>query len=446
MADERQGLARYLPTTENFFSGLSNLAGDIGSGLNKGWSDITGQTAAQQQIARLDQVETAAKEAIANAESLMAQADEDQKALLESFIRTQQADIDRIADARRLLANKIAENQSKIFDEQGGLLKAGFEKQAGALTEQEAALGLGAAARTQALTQQEQALADIAKTRGEGLTQQEQSLAKILQLQQEGIAAREALTADEEAAARRITAPGGLLERQRQAAGLERAKALQKTRVGGPAARAAVMGQFAAQGAQLGAQAQEQIAAAQERARQARAGLLGERSAALVAQQRGLGDIYGRRSDVEAERLRGMSDIYGRRGDVEAERQRGLSDIYGRRGELGMAQQREMANLLGRRGEAETARLTGLYGADIGASEAYRGLGEQMFRTQYDRLGNIAARKGGAVRDVADTTMARLGRESEIEERRRQQQYDAFGNLIGGAARLGTAVYTGGLA
>lgn len=446
MADERQGLARYLPTTENFFSGLSNLAGDIGSSLNRGWQDVTGQTAAQQQIERLDRVETEAKNAINEAESLMAQADEDQKALLESFIANQKAEIERVAAAKRDLATKIAESQAAILEKQGGLLGEGFTAQESALDKQETALALGAAARGEALTKQEQALVDIATARGEGLTKQEESLAKILSLQEEGIKAREAMTADEEAAARRITAPGGLLERQRQASALERAKALQKTRVGGPAARAAVMGQFAAQGAQLGAQAQEQIAAAQERARQARAGLLGERSAALVAQQRGLGDIYGRRSDIQAERLRGMSDIYGRRGDIEAEKQRGLGDLYGRRADVVMGRQRTMADLLGQRGAAETARLTGLYGADIGASEAYRGLGEQAFRTQYDRLGNIAARKGGAVRDIADTTMARLGRESEIEERRRQQQYDALGNLISGGARLGAAMYTGGLA
>ena len=442
MAEELQGAARYL----NPYSGLSNLFSDIGSAINKGYQDLTGQTAAKQQVERLDRVEAEAKEAITQAESLMAQADDDQRTLLESFIEKQKTEIERAATAKRDLADKIALAQAAARAQQGALLEKGFTAQEFGLTRQEAALGLGAAARTGALTQQEQALADIAKARGEGLTQQEGALANILRLQQEGIAAREAMTADEEAAARRITAPGGLLERQRQAAGLERAKALQKTRVGGPAARAAVMGQFAAQGAQLGAQAQEQIAAAQERARQARAGLLGERSAALVAQQRGLGDIYGRRSDIQAERLRGMSDIYGRRGDIEAEKQRGLGDLYGRSADVVMARQRSLAELAGRQSEAETARLTGLYGADIGASEAYRGLGEQAFRTQYDRLGNIAARKGGAVRDTADTTMARLGRESEIEERRRQQQYDTLNNLISGGARLGAAMYTGGLA
>jgi len=168
---------------------------------------------------------------------------------------------------------------------------------------------------------QEKLADEIAAAQEQGLGGQYATLSRISELEQEGIRAREALTADEEAAARRITAPGGLLERQRQQNALAQAKAMQRARVGGPAARAAIMGQFATQGADLGMQAQRDIMAAQDRARQARAGLLGERTASQVAMQRGLGDLYNRRSGYEVDRLRS-------RGEADIGFQRGVGGLY----------------------------------------------------------------------------------------------------------------------
>lgn len=324
------------------------------------------------QKQRLNQAEDEAKRALEMAERQMSTADEQQRVALEQYIAQQRGLLDSIAKEKRALAEKVAEAQSLALEAERGLRLSGYT---GAREE---------------------------------LGRQETALADILRLQQEGIAAREALTADEEAAARRITAPGGLLERQRQQNALAQAKAMQRARVGGPAARAAIMGQFATQGADLGMQAQRDIMAAQDRARQARAGLLGERTAASVAQQQG------------------------------------LSGLYGRRGDLSVAESQAMADVSRRQGEIEANKLSGMYGADVGKLEGYRGIGEAGYRTESDRIGSTGTRRAGLYPALAEATLGRLGATTEAEERRRREGMEFLSNLIGTGARVAASAGGGG--
>lgn len=336
--------------------GSQLAANELGVGAAPG-------TAATAENARLNQIEAEAKRALEMAERQMSAADEQQRAALELFVTQQRELIDRVAAQKKELAGKLARSQADYLENQRGLLAGGY---------------IGA---------------------GEELKGQEARLADILRLQEEGVKAREALTADEEAAARRITAPGGLLERQRQSNALAQARALQKARLGGPAARAAVMGQFATQGAELGMQAQRDIMAAQDRARQARAGLLGERTAAQVAQQQGLSALSGKRS------------------------------------ELGLSQAQTMAGLMGRMGETEANRLASLYGADVGKLEDYRRVGEQAYRTEADRSKATGERRAGLYAGLGEASVGRLAAESEAEARRRREGMEFIGNLLGTGAR-----------
>lgn len=224
-----------------------------------------------------------------------------------------------------------------------------------------------ATGRLEAIRKRKQDLVSaVAAEEEKGQGEERTGLGAILRLQEEGIKAREALTADEEAAARRITAPGGLLERQRQSNALAQARALQKARLGGPAARAAVMGQFATQGAELGMQAQRDIMAAQDRARQARAGLLGERTAAQVAQQQGLMGVNQRGTASRVSALRGSAE-------ADLGYQQGLGDVYKQRYDY----QDQM--------RLEKARRDAAYQQDIGQARIERlgrGMGLNREETQ----------------------------------------------------------------
>lgn len=249
--------------------------GDLASAIAQGASGlITGGMSGASEQAGLNQLEESVIAALNAAKAEMDTADADRQVQLNQFISDAESRLNMIRARQEDLANQIKGAQ----------------------------------------------LAGIAAERG--------GLRDILKLQQEGIAAREALTADEEAAARRITAPGGLLERQKQSNALAQARALQKARMGGPAARAAIMGQYATQGAELGMQAQRDIMAAQDRARQARAGLLGERAAAAVAEQQGVMGLRGRQTAANIAQFQGEAD-------AQLGFQRGIGDLYRQRYDYG---------------------------------------------------------------------------------------------------------------
>ena len=338
----------------------------LGAGIGAGVGALSGALSANEENNQLEKAKKEAETTLANATAELAKATAENRQYLSEVVLRARENLLQINQRQVALADEMERLQSQSLTEQLTAREQGFDARRGALTEQ------GTAEEG-------------------GLTAQESFLAKIAQLQQEGIAAREALTADEEAAARRITAPGGLLERQRQSNALAQARATQRARTGGPAARAAIMGQFATQGAELGMQAQRDIMAAQDRARQARAGLLGERTSASVAQQQGLSGVAGQRAAL-------------------------LSRLAGERGMLTQQQQEQYADYLnkfyGARESAKRARAQ----SDIDYTQ---GLG-RIDQSEYEattgmrsRMGDVYAQKE---RDIGDISMATRARALELDQ------------------------------
>lgn len=343
----------------SFIPGIGTLLGASIGGL---YGAVTGYMSASEENAQLSSAEELAKNAINDASAKLAAANAEQKAALEEFINGQKNVLNEVRVRKQKLAEEVAAAEKGGIAEEEKQIDKGFEGLRGALKQQEGGLDV------------------------------------VRQLQLEGIRQREALLGTEESAARRITAPGGLLERQQQQNALARAQAMQKARLGGPAARAALMGQFATQGAQLGMQAQQDIADAQRRVREGRMGFIGEQTSA------------------------------------ELERQRGLMDIYGRRGTLDMDQARSAAGFTGRRTGAEVARLQGQAEADVGYETGLGDLQAQRYNTLTDLRNEAAGREAGQVRDLSDTQLSRLAREQELNAAASQRNLALIQSSMGLAA------------
>lgn len=343
----------------SFIPGIGTLLGASIGGL---YGAVTGYMSASEENAQLSSAEELAKNAINDASAKLAAANAEQKAALEEFINDQKGVLAQVQSRKKQLSEEVAAAERGGIDREEQQIDQGFYGLRGALKQQEGGLDV------------------------------------VRQLQLEGIRQREALLGTEEAAARRVTAPGGLLERQQQQNALARAQAMQKARLGGPAARAALMGQFATQGAQLGMQAQQDIADAQRRVREGRMGLIGEQTSA------------------------------------ELERQRGLMDIYGRRGTLDMDQARSAAGFTGRRTGAEVARLQGLSEADIGYQTGVGDLQAQRYNALTDLRNEASGREAGQVRDLSDVQLSRLAREQELSAAASQRNLALLQSSMGLAA------------
>lgn len=387
----------------------------LGAGIGAAYGGISGWLSASQENEQLAAAENQATQAIEDARKALEDADAARASAINEFIRQQEASLRQIRERRTQLASQISEAQTRGLAAEERQLSQGFTSQEDALRRQEDTLAAGRLAQQGALTEQRGGLEEIYKARLGGLTGQEQRLADILRLQQEGITSREALVGDEEAAARRVMGPGGLLERQRQSNALAQARAMQRARVGGPAARAAVMGQFATQGAELGMRAQQDLMAAQDRARQARAGLLSERTAAAIAQQQGLGDIIDRRVEALAGRVSGMGNLASQRGQLESQYQTNLGSLYGERGNLALQRAQTMAGLTGRRTAAEEARLRAMADADIEQEEGLLSGRRQYYTDVADMASRRGERQAGVYRDTSDVGMATRGRALELD-------------------------------
>lgn len=395
----------------------------LGAGIGAGVGALSGWFSANQENQQLEAAKVEAENAITKATNELQTANEENRQYLSEVIIRARENLAKITDRQRQLAEEISKQQQGLASETARI-------QQDSLNQQQGALDTAQLKRLEALGERErlglsgyEALQNALTTQQTvelgGLTSQQQILKDIEARQQQGIAAREALTADEEAAARRITAPGGLLERQRQQNALAQAKAMQRARVGGPAARAAIMGQFATQGADLGMQAQRDIMAAQDRARQARAGLLGERTAASVARLQGMSGLTSQRAAIQSRIAGARGETTFRqkefegglavdRGGIEAQRQQQYAEFLNKYYGVDIEKAKQMA-------QAQMDRAKQLAQADIDFTQGLGKIDQSEFEAatgMRSRLGDMYAQYE---RDIGDVGMATRARGLELQ-------------------------------